>query len=193
MDRVDGPLKITGGAKYAADYAIEGMAYGIPVQSAIAKGRVIRVDEAAASKAPGVLAIITRANAPKLHQAANDFGTSTKLGESRPIFADDQIHYAGQYLALVVADSLERAIAAARLVHVEVVEERPAMTIESGERFQPPDDFAKTNYARGKAAEAFASAPHQGQPDVQHSRGAPQSRGTLGLYRGVGRRQAHAV
>src|SRR5882724_7945505 len=161
MDRVDGPLKITGAAKYAADYPLEGMAYGIPVQSAIAKGRVVRIDEAAASKAPGVLAIITRANLPKLHQPANDFGSSTKLGESRPIFADDQVHYAGQYLALVVADSLERAMAAARLVRVEVEEEQPAVTIESGERFQPPDDFAKTSYARGNASEAFASAAHQ--------------------------------
>jgi xanthine dehydrogenase YagR molybdenum-binding subunit len=108
-----------------------------------------------------VLAIITRENAPKLHQPKNDFGSSTKLGEARQLFADDRIHYAGQYLALVIADSQERAEAAARLVRVEVEEEQPALTIESGERFEPEDDFAKTSYQRGNAPEAWASAPHQ--------------------------------
>jgi len=161
IDRVDGRVKITGAAKYAADYPVEGMAYGFPVQSTIAKGKVIRIDDAAAAGAPGVLGIITRANMPKLHQPKNDFGSSTKLGEARQLFADDQIYYAGQYLALVVADSLERAVAAAGLVRVEVEEERPALTIDSGERFQPADDFAKTSYQRGNASAALASAAHK--------------------------------
>ena len=161
LDRVDGRLKITGAAKYAADFPIEGMAYGYPVQSTIARGKVIRIDDSAAAKAPGVLGVVTRANAPKLHQPANDFGSSTKLGESRMLFADDRIHYAGQYLALVVADSLECAIAAARLVRVEVKEEEPVLGMDRGEQFRPADDFAKTNYRRGDAASAFKSAPHQ--------------------------------
>ena len=88
IDRVDGRLKITGAAQYAADYALENMAYAVAVQSAIANGRVRRIDTAAAEKAPGVLAVITRANAPKLHDAKNDFGNATKLGESRRLFAD---------------------------------------------------------------------------------------------------------
>ena len=67
------------------------------------------------------------------------------------MFEDDRIHYAGQYLALVVADSLEQAVAAASLVRVEVDEEAPVLDLDKGEKFQPPDDFAKTNYARGDA------------------------------------------
>ncbi len=94
IDRVDGRLKITGAAQYAADYPLENMAYAVAVQSAIANGRVRRIDTAAAEKAPGVLAVITRANAPKLHDAKNDFGNATKLGESRRLFADNRIYYA---------------------------------------------------------------------------------------------------
>ena len=161
IDRVDGHVKITGAAKYAADYPMDGLAYGVPVQSTIAKGKVLRLDTEAASQAPGVLTVISRANLPKLRQPQNDFGSSTKLGETRPLFADDVIHYAGQYLAFVVADTLERAITAATLVRVEVQEEPPVLSLDSGEQFQPPDDFAKSAYQRGDASAAFASAAHQ--------------------------------
>jgi xanthine dehydrogenase YagR molybdenum-binding subunit len=161
IDRVDGHFKITGAAKYAADYPVEGIAYGVPIQTSIAKGRVISIDTAELTNAPGVLAIITRSNSPKLYMPKNDFGSSTKLGEARPLFADDRIYYAGQYLGLVVADSLERAMAAARLVRVEMEEEQPTLTIDDGEQFLPPDDFAKTSYQRGDAVAALASAPRQ--------------------------------
>ena len=161
IDRIDGNQKVTGAAQYAADYPVTGMAYGVPVQSTIAKGRVVRIDQADAAEAPGVLAIITRANAPKLKHPQNDFGSATKLGEARGLFEDDRIHYCGQYLALVVADSLERGIAAAALLRVETEEETPVIAIDGGERFLPADGFGKTTYHRGDAAAAFASAPHQ--------------------------------
>ena len=161
IDRVDGRLKITGGAKYAADYTVDQIAHGVPVQSSIARGRVVTIDTSAAERSPGVLAVITRSNAPTLRKPKNDFGSATKLGEARGLFEDDRIHYAGQYLALVVADSLEQAIAAASLVRVEVDEEAPVLEMDRGEKFQPPDDFAKTNYARGDVKAALASAPHR--------------------------------
>src|SRR5438552_2288033 len=115
IHRVDGRLKITGAAKYAADYHFENMAYAVPIQSGIARGQVLKIDTSEAEKAPGVLAVLTRANAPRLRKPKNDFGSATKLGEARALFEDDRIHYFGQYLALVVADSLERAMAAANL------------------------------------------------------------------------------
>src|SRR5258708_4325262 len=161
IDRVDGRLKITGGAKYAADYTVDQIAHGVPVQSSIARGRVVTIDTSAAERSPGVLAVITRSNAPTLRKPKNDFGSATKLGEARGLFEDDRIHYAGQYLALVVADSLEQAVAAASLVRVEVDEEAPVLEMDRGEKFQPPDDFAKTNYARGDVKAALASAPHR--------------------------------
>jgi len=160
IDRVDGRLKITGAAQYAADFALENLAYAVAVQSTIAKGKVRKIDTSAAEQAPGVLAVITRANAPKMHDPKNDFGSATKLGEARRLFADDRIYYAGQYLALVVADSLERAIEAANLVRVDADEAEPAVTLEQGKRFEPGDDFAKTKYKRGNLTVATRAATH---------------------------------
>ena len=161
IDRVDGVLKVTGRAQYAADYPLEGLAYAVPVLSEIAKGRILAIDSEAAERAAGVLAVITRKNAPPLSQPKNDFGSATKLGEARGLFQDDRIYYAGQYVAIVVADSVERAAAAARLVRVDLEEARPALDLETAERFQPPDDFASTNYQRGDSKTALKTAPYQ--------------------------------
>ncbi len=161
IDRVDGRGKITGVAKYAADYVMDEMAYAVPVQSTMSKGRIIEIDAAVAENMPGVLAVISRANAPRLHKPKNDFGSATKLGEARGLFEDDRIYYAGQYLAIVVADTLERALAAATFVKIKVAEERPVLDMNEGEKFQPPDDFASTSYRRGDVAAALVSAPHR--------------------------------
>ena len=161
LNRVDGFLKTTGTAHYAADYPEKDVTYGIPILSTIANGKVKSIDTSAAEKAPGVLTIITRENLPKLKKPKNDFGSSTKLGEERPIFDDNTIYYAGQYLGLLVADSLERAITAARLVKVEEVSEPPVIDVEKGKQFEPADDFARTKYSRGDAAGALKAAPHQ--------------------------------
>src|SRR5215467_4978574 len=125
VSRVDGRLKVTGGAKYAADHNPKSLVYGIPVVSTIARGIVKAIDPSRAEKTPGFLAFISRDNAPQIKPPANDFGSWTKLGEARLPFADDRIYYAGQYLALVVADTLERATAAAALVDVTYEQDSP--------------------------------------------------------------------
>src|SRR5437588_8921130 len=66
LDRVDGRLKVTGGAKYSAEYEIPGLTYGVLVSSTITKGRIASIDSRSAEKAPGVLAIISHVNAPKV-------------------------------------------------------------------------------------------------------------------------------
>jgi len=161
IDRVDGRLKVTGRAKYAADYSLERLAYAVPVQSSIARGRLIKIDAGEAEASPGVLAVITRENAPELHKPKNDFGSATKLGENRIVFADDRIYYAGQYLAIVVADSLERAVTAASLVRVYTEAEEPALDVDRGEKFEPGDDFAPTTYERGNTKTALKNADSQ--------------------------------
>ena len=115
IDRVEGRLKVTGAARYTADYAPEHLTYGAPVVSAVAKGRVIGIRTKPAESSPGVIAVLTRDNSPRLQRTTNDFGAWTKLGEARVLFEDDLVHYAGQYLALVVAETLEQATAAAAL------------------------------------------------------------------------------
>src|SRR5439155_1088873 len=66
VDRVDGRLKVTGGARYAAEAQVENVTHGVLVTSTIAKGKIRNIDTSAAEKAPGVLAVITHRNAPRV-------------------------------------------------------------------------------------------------------------------------------
>jgi xanthine dehydrogenase YagR molybdenum-binding subunit len=112
LDRVDGPLKTTGNARYAYERhdAVADPAYGYVVGSAISKGRITSIDLTAARTAPGVLAIVTAENAGEL--AKGDRNTAKLLG------GPDIQHY-HQAIALVVAESFEQARAAAALVDVK--------------------------------------------------------------------------
>src|SRR5262245_37557255 len=160
VDRVDGRLKVTGGAKYAADHSAADLAYGDPVVSTIARGRILGIDARRAEEQPGFLAILKRENTEPLRTTANDFGSWTKLGEARLLFADDRVYYAGQYVALVVADTLERAIAAAALVEVTYEKERPVVSTEDalGTSFVPSFAFGPTEVVRGSVDEGLATA-----------------------------------
>ena len=73
ITRIDGRLKVTGGAKYAADYPIENLAYGVAVPSTIANGKISRIDSANAEKMPGVLAVFHHGNFGKLYRPAGAF------------------------------------------------------------------------------------------------------------------------
>src|ERR1700758_2833339 len=109
--RIDGPLKTTGTAPYAYERhdAVKNPAYGVVVGSAIAKGRIVAMDEAAAKAAPGVLAIVTHRNAGKLGKGEKN--TATLLG------GPDIEHY-HQAVAIVVAETFEQARHAAALLKI---------------------------------------------------------------------------
>src|SRR5438105_12246373 len=111
-DRIDGPLKTTGRAPYAYERhdVIANQAYGYVIGSSIAKGRIAAIDLTDAKAAPGVLAIVTAANAGKLGKGNRN--TARLLG------GPDIEHY-HQALAIVVAESFEQARAAAQLIRVD--------------------------------------------------------------------------
>ena len=110
-DRVDGRAKVTGRATYAAEAPVRGAVHAVLVQSTVARGEITAIDASAAEKSPGVLAVITPKNRPKLDD------DKIKLhAESRLPLGDLKIHYAGQHIAVVVADTLERARHAAKLI-----------------------------------------------------------------------------
>jgi xanthine dehydrogenase YagR molybdenum-binding subunit len=164
LDRVEGKRKVTGDARYAADFPISHVAYCVPVVSTIASGRIKSIDSMPAKQSPGVLAIITRENCPRINRTSNDFGSWTKMGEARLPFEDDVVHYAGQYVALVVAITLEQAIAAASLVRVEYEERTPAVEIDDAlEAIYVPKGmgFGAVNYERGDAAGAMEGAVYR--------------------------------
>src|SRR2546423_7542505 len=123
LDRVDGRLKVTGGARYAADYPLENMAHAVLLSSSIANGRIKSFDTSAAEKVPGVLHIMTHENAPKLKPVVTNPAEGDAAGRRVPL-QSPVVYYAGQYIAVVVANTLEQAKHAAELIRV-TYEEQP--------------------------------------------------------------------
>src|SRR5437764_2743899 len=151
--RVDGRLKVTGAAKYAVEFPITNCAYGWTVESNIAKGKILSIDTKAAESAPGVLAVVTHLNAPKPKEPAakKDRGqTHGMQGEERVPFSDDEIHYAGQYVAVVVAKTIEQARHAASLVRVTYVPEESVLTMEASDKAtKPKESFGEVQIKKG--------------------------------------------
>jgi CO/xanthine dehydrogenase Mo-binding subunit len=115
VDRVDAPLKVAGAAHYPSDFSLPGLAYACLVRSTVAAGRVSSIDTRVAEARAAVLAVITHANAPKLHRGKRDMITPPP----DPPLQSDEVGYYGQALAVVVAESPQEAFAAGRLVDVE--------------------------------------------------------------------------
>jgi xanthine dehydrogenase YagR molybdenum-binding subunit len=115
LNRIDGPKKVTGSAPYAYEHALDQAAYAFPVQSTIAKGRVVALDAQAALALPGVLAVLSHENSLRL---------SSEMKGSLAVLQSDQVAYRGQIVALVVAETLETARHAAGVVAVQY-EEQP--------------------------------------------------------------------
>jgi CO/xanthine dehydrogenase Mo-binding subunit len=95
LNRVDGPLKVTGTAKYPAEFHLPNLAYTFLIMSPIAKGTITAIDSNAAGKSPGVLAAITHLNAPKPAEPPNDQKHVGIRIEEREPLADDKISYGG--------------------------------------------------------------------------------------------------
>lgn len=179
-DRIDGPLKTTGTAPYAYEWQNEvpGAAYGYVLGAAIAKGRITAMDLHDAESAPGVLAIVTAANAGKLGKG--DMNAATLLG-------GPQIEHYHQAIAVVVAETFEQARAAASLINVDyqreqgaysLAEQKPAVTT-------PPEDTP--DKTAGDFASAFAASPVQHDaiyttPDQSHMAMEPHA--SLAVWEG---------
>ena len=119
VSRIDGPLKVRGEARFAAEFALEGMAYAALVFSTIAKGRVAAFDTRAAEAVPGVVLVMTHRNAPEM-KALPFFMAAAKAaaGDNLPIMQDDRVHWNGQPIALVLAETQEQADHAKSLIRV---------------------------------------------------------------------------
>jgi xanthine dehydrogenase YagR molybdenum-binding subunit len=128
MSRVDGPLKVRGEARFAAEFALDGMVYAALVFSTISKGRIATLDTTSAAAAPGVVFVMTHRNAPRLRPMPQ-FGSSEKAAgmDTLPIMQDDRVYWNGQPVAVVLAETQEQADHAASLVHVTYAAE-PATT-----------------------------------------------------------------
>ncbi len=151
--RIDGPLKTTGTAEYAADFHFDRMAYAVPVGARIASGRIRSVDTRAAEQMPGVLLVLHHGNIGPLYRTVPGDSNATN-SEVRSAFEDDVVRHWGQHVAVVVAETLEQATAAAAMVRVDY-EAQPAELRAS------LDDYKgqrKSASKRGDPDAALASA-----------------------------------
>jgi xanthine dehydrogenase YagR molybdenum-binding subunit len=152
VDRIDGPMKTTGRAPYAYERhdAIPDIAYGYVVGASIAKGRIASMDLSRAKAAPGVLAIVTAAEAGKLTKG--DFNTAMLLG-------GPEIQHYHQAVAVVVAETFEQARAAANLVKVDYVRAKGTFDLASAKDGATKPKDGGPDSAVGDFDAAFAAAP----------------------------------
>nr|WP_295929454.1 xanthine dehydrogenase family protein molybdopterin-binding subunit [uncultured Dyadobacter sp.] len=120
LDRVDGRVKVTGIATYSAEYAVPGLVHAVLVTSTVAKGSITAIDSTGAEAAPGVLAVISHLNSPGVPgwPAAKIPAERAAVGTAFRVFYDPLVYFDGQPVAMVVADTHERAVHAASLVRV---------------------------------------------------------------------------
>lgn len=120
VSRVDGPLKVQGKARFAAEFPYEGLCYAALAYSSIARGRITALDTAAAEAAPGVVLVMTHRNAPRMKAPSLMMSSPTAAGASDlPVMQDDEIHWNGQPIAVVLAETQEQADHAASLVRAD--------------------------------------------------------------------------
>ncbi|HEY4163635.1 MAG TPA: xanthine dehydrogenase family protein molybdopterin-binding subunit, partial [Dongiaceae bacterium] len=154
LPRVDGPLKVSGTAMYTADFHFPGLLYAVPVTATVANGTIAGIDTTAAAKKPGVHAIYTHGNIGRFYRIAPNSDFSAVVDEKRPPLEDDTVRYYGQYVAVVVADTLEQAEAAAGMVRVSYNAASPK-TDSNLEAADKPT----TDSVRGDVDKVFAAGP----------------------------------
>lgn len=158
-NRVDGKLKVTGGAKYFAEFEAPGLVYCVLVTSTIARGTITSIDTRSASNAPGVLAVYTHLNMPAIpgwDQPANN--NSLPLGGQRyRIMGSNQVLFGGQPIAMAIADTLERAQYAASLVKAVYQKETPHTDLEK-EKGRASSTQRSPDYKRGEL-DTYKTAP----------------------------------
>jgi xanthine dehydrogenase YagR molybdenum-binding subunit len=155
VPRIDGPLKTTGTARYSLDHHFPNLAHGVAVQSTIGKGRIRSLDASAAEKMPGVLLVLHHGKVENVYRTFPRQQDGS-MAESRPPFEDEKIYYWGQYVAAVIAETLEQARAAAQAIRVEYEAETPDVRADLGAGFEGKRE---SSWRRGDPDQALSSAP----------------------------------
>jgi xanthine dehydrogenase YagR molybdenum-binding subunit len=163
--RLDGPLKVKGQARFSAEIVMDGMAYAALVYSTIPKGRIVAFDTAAADAAPGVVLVMTYHNAPRMKRIPYFMQVpKSAAGDNLPVLQDDQVHWNGQPVALVLAETQEQADYAKSLVKVRY-EAQSATTSFAAAKAQGQEignfQGEPLDKTVGEPEAAFAKAPFQ--------------------------------
>lgn len=189
LDRTDGLLKVTGQARYSAEFQVPRLVHAVLVQSTVPAGRITRVDTHVAQAMPGVLLVMTHENAPRLPNGGKP-ALEPPAGRVLSLLQDDQVHYNGQPVALVVADTLERAQAAARMVRMEVAQQPARLDFETaradahspGKVQSQPADTTRGDVVSGMAQAAQRIEVVYGTPMETHNPMEPHA--TIAVWEG---------
>ena len=195
VSRVEGPAKVTGQAKYAAEFNVPGLAHGFVVSSKIAKGRIKSINQSAALAVPGVIEVFAHDSRPSVASSHEKYSDEAASPGSpfRPLH-DDQILFSGQPIALVVAEEFEIARFAATLVDIEY-EVDDAITdfdTQLDKAFSPPKKRLPgwDPPPRGDADKALSRAPihirHEYRTPIEHHN-PMENFGSTAVWDGDGR------
>jgi xanthine dehydrogenase YagR molybdenum-binding subunit len=195
ISRVDGRLKVTGSARYNGDISLQTVAHAAIVYSTIANGRVESIDTSAAENAPGVLAVLTHNNMPRMKLLP--WSHLRPQGQTYLPLQDDAIHYAGQPVAVVVAATLDQAAYAGTLIKVAYESHPPRLfdlRTAKEDAIEPPQRMWPLSSSVGDADKAIAGVAVKIEqtytmPDRHHNQMEPHvtfavwdDTGTLTLY-----------
>lgn len=160
VPRVDGRMKVTGEARYGSDIALNHVVYAYLHTSAIARGRIVGIDEAEARAVPGVLDILTYRSVGDRVGPGAFFASGGYFGSTMRPLSSPEIRYGGQIVAVVLAETFEAAREAALCMKVDYEEEQASAGLDSpGTETQPAADVGHEDPCCGDAAAAFAAAP----------------------------------
>ncbi len=161
LDRVDARAKVTGTAEFSYEYNIPNIAYGVMVASTITKGTITALETKNAERAPGVLSVISHLNIPKLkgYEPVADADKLPAIRKGFKVFENNMVRFNGQPIAIVVADTFERATYAASLVKAQYqkLEHHTDFHAEI-KNGKPLEGNAYKDYVRGEA-DAWKNAP----------------------------------
>ena len=165
VSRVDGPQKVQGEARFAAEFPLDGMVYAALAYSTIPKGRIVSLDTRAAEAAEGVVLVMTHRNAPEM-KALPYFMAAEKAaaGDNLRIMQDDRVHWNGQPIAVVLAETQEQANHAKSLIEATYEREEAITSFEQAKAAgRYPAEFAgeALKHEVKDAEEALLSAPYQ--------------------------------
>ncbi|HEV7506300.1 MAG TPA: xanthine dehydrogenase family protein molybdopterin-binding subunit [Thermoanaerobaculia bacterium] len=165
LERVDGHAKVTGAARYAAEHNQPNQAYAVIVGSTIGLGRIMSIEDETAVGLPGILAILSPKNAPRLPYREHRTGIDPAIGERLHVLQDDKVRFFGQPVAVVIAETIEQARHAAAALKIRYEEQTPVVRIDApgAEAVVPeaglkPGGRIRADGARGDADAALATA-----------------------------------
>ena len=165
VSRLDGADKVRGRAPFAAEFQLEHLAYAALVYGTVPKGRIATLDTAAAEAAPGVVLVMSHKNAPKMKPMPLFLSAQkAAAGEGLAVFQDELVHYNGQPVALVLAETQEQADHASSLVRVTYLTEAAITSLEAAKaKGSEPGEFMGEPMKKevGDAEGALAGAAHK--------------------------------